>query len=306
MKIIFMGSPEFAAPTLSKLINHDCEIIAVYTKPSTHSGRGLRENKSVIHNLAEKYSLKVLTPKKLRTSDNIEQFKSLNPDIVIVAAYGLLIPKEFLEIPKHGFINIHPSDLPRWRGAAPIQRTIMAGDKKTAICIMKMDEGLDTGDIILRKEILLDDEITAKELHDKCSELGGEMILDVLGLLKKGAIEFTKQSHEGVTYADKIKSEEELINFNATAFEINNKIRAFSPRPSAYFIYKNEAIKIINAKAEKSSQNYLSGTVIDNKLGIACKDGIIRPILLQRHGRKMMYTDAFLRGFVISVGSKLI
>jgi methionyl-tRNA formyltransferase len=305
MRIIFMGSPEFAVPTLSKLVNYDCEIIAVYTKPPTHSGRGLRENKSVIHNLAEKFSLNVLTPKKLRTPDNIEQLKSLNPDIVIVVAYGLLIPKEFLKIPKYGFVNVHPSDLPRWRGAAPIQRTIMAGDKKTAICIMGMDEGLDTGDIILRKEILLDDEITAKELHDKCSEMGGEMILDVLGLFEKGSVKFTKQPHEGVTYADKIKSEEELINFNATAFEVNNKVRALSPRPGAYFVYKNEIIKIISAKVEKSNQNYLPGTIIDNKLGIACKDGVIRPILLQRHGRKMLYTDAFLRGFTIPVGSNI-
>ena len=300
-----MGSPAFSAPTLSRLINSDYEIVAVYTKPPTNSGRGLRQNKSAIHSLAEKFSLNVLTPKKLKTPESIEQFKSLNPDIVIVAAYGLLIPKEFLELPKHGFINIHPSDLPRWRGAAPIHRTIMAGDEKTAICIMKMDEGLDTGDIILRKEILLDNEITSKELHDKCSELGGEMILDALNLFEKGQVSFVKQSGEGVTYADKIISEEELLNFSLSAFEVNNKIRALSPKPGAYFIYKNEVIKIVSAVVEKSNENYQAGTVIDNKLGIACKDSIIRPILLQRNGKKMIYTDAFLRGYDIPMGSKL-
>ena len=300
-----MGSPAFSAPTLSRLINSDYEIVAVYTKPPTNSGRGLRQNKSAIHSLAEKFSLNVLTPKKLKTPESIEQFKSLNPDIVIVAAYGLLIPKEFLELPKHGFINIHPSDLPRWRGAAPIHRTIMAGDEKTAICIMKMDEGLDTGDIILRKEILLDNEITSKELHDKCSELGGEMILDALNLFEKGQVSFVKQSGEGVTYADKIISEEELLNFSLSAFDVNNKIRALSPKPGAYFIYKNEVIKIVSAVVEKSNKNYQAGIVIDNKLGIACKDSIIRPILLQRNGKKMIYTDAFLRGYDIPMGSKL-
>jgi methionyl-tRNA formyltransferase len=305
MKIIFMGSPEFAAPTLSRLIDFDCKIIAVYTKPPTNSGRGLKQNKSAIHNLAEKFSLNVLTPKKLKAPENLEQFKSFNPDIVIVAAYGLLIPKEFLEIPKYGFINIHPSDLPRWRGAAPIHRTIMAGDEKTAICIMKMDEGLDTGDIILRKEVLLDNEITAKELHDKCSELGGEMILDVLNIFEKDQVSYTKQSDEGVTYADKIISEEGLLNFNLPAFEVNNKIRALSPKPGAHFIYENEVIKIISAVVEKANENYQIGTVVDNKLGIACKDSIIRPILLQRNGKKMIYTDAFLRGYDVPMGSKL-
>jgi methionyl-tRNA formyltransferase len=249
--------------------------------------------------------LNVLTPKKLKAPESIEQFKSLNPDIVIVAAYGLLIPKEFLEIPKHGFINIHPSDLPRWRGAAPIHRTIMAGDEKTAICIMKMDEGLDTGDIILRKEILLDNEITAKELHDKCSELGGKMILDVLDLFEKDKVSYTKQSDEGITYADKIISDEGLLDFNLSAFEVNNKIRALSPKPGAYFIYKNELIKIISAVVEKINENYQLGTVVDDKLGIACRDSIIRPILLQRNGKKMIYTDAFLRGYDIPMGSKL-
>ena len=286
------------------MINSDYEIVGVYTKPPNNSGRGLRQNKSTIHSLAEKFSLNVLSPKKLKTPESIEQFKSLNPDIVIVASYGLLIPKEFLELPKHGFINIHPSDLPRWRGAAPIHRTIMAGDEKTAICIMKMDEGLDTGDIILRKEILLDNEITSKELHDKCSELGGEMILDALNLFEKGQVSYVKQSGEGVTYADKIISEEELLNFSLSAFEVNNKIRALSPKPCAYFIYKNEVIKIVSAVVEKSNKNYQAGIVIDNKLGIACKDSIIRPILLQRNGKKMIYTDAFLRGHDIPMGSK--
>lgn len=300
-----MGSPEFACPTLEKLANSNNEIIGVYTKAPRNSGRGMKEVKSAIHKIAEKFSLNIFTPQKLRNPDTLNQFRELNPDIAIVAAYGLIIPKEFLEIPRFGFINIHPSDLPRWRGAAPIQRTIMAGDKKTAICIMKMDEGLDTGDVILRKEIILDDEITAKELHDKCSKLGADMILEMLKLFEMNKVIYTKQNSKYITYAEKISSQEEVLNFNLSASEINNQIRAFSPKPGAYFTYNNEIIKIICATTEEGNDKHKPGTVIDNNLSIACIHGILKPTLLQRQGRKMIYTDAFLRGFNIPLGAML-
>ena len=305
MRIVFMGSPEFAAVTLSRIAETNNEIIAVYTKPPTFSGRGLRENKSVVHLKAEALSLNILTPQKLRTTEAIETFASLMPDIAIVSAYGLIIPKEFLQIPKHGFINIHPSDLPRWRGAAPIQRTIMAGDQKTAICIMRMDEGLDTGDILLRKELQLDNKITAKELHDKCASIGSEMVVEALTLIKKGEPLYEKQSSAGVTYAEKISSDEERIDFDVSANEVNCKIRALSPRPGAYFIYNNEIIKVITAEPIDSKHNFEPGLVIDDNLNIACRKGILKPILLQRSGKKMMYTDAFLRGFNIPANTKL-
>lgn len=300
-----MGSPEFAAPTLSSLVNTNHEIIAVYTKPPVSSGRGLKENKSVIHVLAEKLSLTILTPKKLGTSENIKIFASLKPDIAIVAAYGLIIPKEFLQIPKHGFINVHPSDLPRWRGAAPIQHTVMAGDEKTAVCIMKMDEGLDTGDIILRSEIQLNDKITAKELHDKCATLGSSMIVETLNLFEKNKVLFKKQSQVGITYAEKIIPTEGRVDFNLPAKKVNCKIRALSPRPGAYFFYNNEMIKIITAEVGSLKHDFKPGLVIDDKLSIACKEGIIKPTLLQRQGKKMVYTDAFLRGFKIPAGTVL-
>ncbi|WPX97223.1 Methionyl-tRNA formyltransferase [Candidatus Bandiella woodruffii] len=300
-----MGSPEFAAPTLLALVSTQHQVIAVYTKPPSYSGRGLQENKSVIHNLAEKFDISVMTPKRLRDSENIEVFRSFAPDIVVVAAYGLIIPKEFLQIPKYGFINVHPSDLPRWRGAAPIQRTIMAGDTKTAICIMQMDEGVDTGDIILRKEILLDDQITAKELHDMCAETGGKMVLETLSLIEQKKVLHKKQSDIGVTYAEKIQSNEEKIDFNLGAIEINCKIRTLSPRPGAYFFYNNEIIKIIKAQVVDLKHDFEPGMVIDDNLSIACKEGVIKPILLQRQGKKMIYTDAFLRGFNIPAGNKV-
>ncbi|MSO13235.1 methionyl-tRNA formyltransferase [Rickettsiales endosymbiont of Trichoplax sp. H2] len=305
MKIVFMGSPEFACPTLEKLANSNNEVVAVYTKAPKNSGRGMKEVKSAIHKLSEKFSLNIFVPKKLKDPDALNQFKEINPDIAIVAAYGLIIPKEFLEIPKFGFINIHPSDLPRWRGAAPIQRTIMAGDNKTAICIMRMDEGLDTGDIILRKKIILDNTLTAKELHDKCSKLGADMILEALKLFETNKVIYRKQDSIGITYAEKISSQEELLDFNLTAVEVNNVIRALSPKPGAYFIYNNEIIKIICATTEENNEKHQPGTVIDNNLSIACKDSILKPTLLQRQGRKMIYTDAFLRGFNITKGTKL-
>ena len=300
-----MGSPEFAVPTLLALSNTKHEIVAVYTKPPACSGRGLKKNKSVIHLLAEELSLAVFTPQKLRNPENIKIFMSLKPDIAIVAAYGLIIPKEFLNIPKHGFINVHPSDLPRWRGAAPIQHTIMAGDVKTAVCIMQMDEGLDTGCVILRKEIQLDDKITAKELHDKCADQGGNMVIKTLGLFERNKVLLEKQSQIGITYAEKISSDDRKIDFALSAREVNCKIRALSPKPGAYFMYNDEIIKIITAEVEGLKHDFKSGLVVNDKLNIACKEGVIKPTLLQRQGKKMMYTDAFLRGFYIPAGTVL-
>jgi methionyl-tRNA formyltransferase len=305
MEIIFMGSPAFATPALSEVANSKHKIIAVYTKPPRSSGRGLKENKSAIHLLAEKRQIKTLTPKTLKASEEIERFKSLNPDIVVLVAYSMIIPKEFLQIPKFGFINLHPSDLPRWRGAAPIQRTIMAGDKKTALCVMQMDAGLDTGDIILRKEILLDDKITAKELHDSSSELGAKMIIETLDLFEKNTVTYVKQSISGVTYAEKLSSNDSLLNFSLPAEKVNCQIRALSPKPGAYFRYNGEIIKIITAEVGIFEHNLLPGTVVDNNLSIACKTGVIKPTLLKREGRKMIYTTAFLRGFAIPEGTKL-
>ena len=300
-----MGSPKFAIPTLEKLVRSNNTVISVYTKAPVRVGRGLKTRYTIVHNLADKLNLKVNYPRKLQTVKNIEYFQSLNPDIVIVAAYGLLIPKELLKIPKYGFINIHPSSLPRWRGAAPIQRTIMAGDNKTEVCIIKINEGLDTGDILLRKEIILDNLITGKELHDQCAELGSRMILDVLNLFSLNQVVFTKQSSQGITYAKKISSQEGLLNFQLTVDELSNKIRALSPKPGAYFIYKNEIIKVIKAEIKLFNHSYLYGRVIDNKLSIACKDGILKPLLLQREGKKMIYNEAFLRGFSIQSGDRL-
>ena len=305
MKIIFMGSSTFAAPALNKLANSNHNILSVYTKPPSCAGRGLREIRNCIHELSDKLNFQVFTNLNERKNDDIENFLRMKPDIVVVVSYGVIIPEALLNIPKFGFINLHPSDLPRWRGAAPIQRTIMSGDKKTAICVIKIDQGLDSGDILLREEIILDDKVTAQELQDYCANTGGDMILKVLNLFEENKINYIKQNKYDITYASKILAEEKLLNFHLGVNEVNNKIRAFSPKPGAYFMHNNEKIKIISAKVDICYHDQKPGVVVDNNLGIACKNGILRPTLLQRQGKKMIYTEAFLRGFKIMKGDQM-
>jgi methionyl-tRNA formyltransferase len=305
MKIVFMGTPQFAVPALQKLLTSKHEIIGVYTREPKPAGRGQQVNKTPVHMLAEENNVKVYHPKTLRNADNIEELKALNADIIVVSAYGMILPKAVLEAFRFGAVNIHPSKLPRWRGASPIQRTIMAGDTETSICIMQMDEGLDTGDIILEKPYPVNEEITAKELMDYLATESGDLLLEALEQIEEGTVKLRKQSEEGVTYADKFTKEDELIDWKQDARAINCHIRTLSPKPGAYFMYKGEIIKIIVAEYSMESVKAAPGTVIDDKLTIACGSGVLKPKLLQRQGRKMIYTDAFLRGFAIHMGDML-
>ncbi|PIR34738.1 MAG: methionyl-tRNA formyltransferase [Alphaproteobacteria bacterium CG11_big_fil_rev_8_21_14_0_20_44_7] len=285
MKIIFMGTPDFAVPCLQKLISSEHEIVAVYTAAPKPAGRGKKLRASPVQIVAEENNLNIKTPKSLKTEELPEC------DMAIVAAYGLLLPKHVLQTPKYGCLNIHPSDLPRWRGAAPIQRTIMAGDKKTAICIMQMDEGLDTGDIVAREDLLLDDNITASELHDKCAERGAEMVLEVLADIDN--MKPVPQSDEGVTYAAKISKDDMRVDWQKAAHEIYNQIRAVNP----YFEYENERIKIFSA--EIIDMQGKAGEVLDNELAVACGQRAIRILKLQKPGKKPILADEFLRGNAI-------
>lgn len=306
MKVVFMGTPDFAVPALQKLIESKHAIIGVYTKPPKPAGRGYQELKSKVHLLAEKHNLTVLVPSTLRTDINFKQLQDLQPDVIVVAAYGLILPQSVLDLPKYGCINIHPSKLPRWRGAAPIQHTILSGDKETAVCIMQMDAGLDTGDILLQKDLAVPEIMTAYQLHDKAAQIGGEMVLEVLDILQSGEAKPIKQTEEGLVYATKLNREDELINWEKSAFEINCQIRTFTPRPAAYFRFDNEVIKVIEATYIADSHTYKSGEVVDDNLKIACGGGgFLQPMLLQREGKKQIYTDAFLRGFSIPRGSLL-
>ncbi len=306
MRLIFMGTPAFAVPTLQALISSKHQVIAVYTKPPQPAGRGQQESISPIHILALEHGITVYTPKSLRHKEEAMKMANLKPDIAVVAAYGLILPQSILDIPPNGCINIHPSSLPRWRGAAPLQWTILSGDTNSTMCIMRMDAGMDTGDIILRQEVELPDTINIKELHDQMAQLGAEMVLQALQQIESGTATYTPQDAEGATHATKLTRQHERLQFNQPIHLVHAQVRAFSPRPGAYFEYHGEIVKVISANYTiDESITAPAGTVLDNDLSIAAIGGILHPTLLQRQGRKMIYTDAFLRGFPIPAGSFL-
>lgn len=303
MRVVFMGTPEFAVPTLAALQASKHEIVAVYTQPPRPAGRGQKETPSPVHMFALEHNLPIYTPVSLKSTEAQAEFASHKADIAVVVAYGLLLPKAILETYPLGCINVHPSLLPRWRGAAPIQRTIMAGDKKTAIVIMKMDEGLDTGDMLLTEHINIPEGMNAGELHDILSQKSAPLILKVLD--KTTSITPHKQSEIGITYAKKISKEDCAIDWSKSAEEIYHQILGLSPMQGAYFSYNNEIIKVFNAKIEKLYTTANVGTIIDDKLGIACGDGILHPLILQRPNKKRMSVNEFLHGFTISAGTVL-
>lgn len=305
MRIVFMGTPGFALPTLKALHNSDHEIVAVYTQPPRPAGRGQRDTPSPVYEFAEKNNLTLFTPLSLKSKEEQEKFASHKADIAVVVAYGLLLPKPILEAYPMGCINVHPSKLPRWRGAAPIQRTVMAGDKETAIIIMQMDEGLDTGDILLAKPYEIADGTNAGELHDKLANEAAPMVLEALKRLADKTITPVKQQDTGVEYAKKITKEECRIDWNRPAAEINQKILGLSPSPGAYFMHNGENIKIFEANLGDCPLVEKPGTILDKELGIACNPGALHPQILQRPGKKRMSLPEFLHGFNFNPGDKV-
>lgn len=299
-----MGTPDFAVPALNRLIKSNHEIIAVYTQKPKAAGRGMEVKKSKVHEVAEANNIKVYTPDSLKSDEEKNNFKNLNADIAVVAAYGMLLPKEILQGTKHGCINIHPSLLPRWRGAAPLQRTIMAGDNHTAVCIMQMNEGLDTGDIILKEEFDIPDSTNVGWLHDKCAEIGAELTLKAIEQISTGTAKYIKQSEQGVTYAKKITKEDEKIDFNKNGNEILNQIRGLSPYMGANFILNNKKHKIFEAEfiLFKNTSDEL-GKILNDQFHISCKDGCIVPKTIQKEGSKKMSIEEFLRGNKTPVGT---
>jgi methionyl-tRNA formyltransferase len=286
MKVVFMGTPVFALPTLKALISSEHKVVAVYTQPPRPAGRGQKETPSPVHQFALEKNIPAYTPVSLKTPEAQAQFASHNADIAVVVAYGLLLPKTILGAYPRGCINVHPSKLPRWRGAAPIQRTIMAGDKETAICIMQMDEGLDTGDILLQKNFAITDGTTAGALHDWLAEEAAPLVLDVL----KNNPPPLKQQNTGVEYANKITKEECRIDWSKPAETIYYQILGLSPIPGASFEHKGEIIKIFNAHYSKTNSE-------DGKYSIPCNPGRIYPTELQRPGKKRMTVNEFMLGF---------
>lgn len=299
MKVIFMGTPDFSVPALRRLATEH-EIVCVYTREPKAAGRGKDLSKTPIHLLAEELGIEVRTPKTLRNEDEQNRFAALNADVAVVAAYGLILPKPVLDACPLGCLNIHASLLPRWRGAAPIQRSIEAGDKKSGVTIMQVAEGLDTGDMLLKGEIDITPETTGEILHDNLAVMGADLISRVLADIKKYPPR--KQQDELACYAKKIEKTEAKADFSLSAEELCLKIRAFNPYPAIYFEYRGERFKILFA--EKVNKAGKIGEILnsDNSLEIACGKDAINILEIQRQGKKPMEISELLRGFSFSKG----
>ncbi|SEM84416.1 methionyl-tRNA formyltransferase [Nitrosomonas marina] len=304
MKIIFAGTPVFAATALDALISANHEIALVLTQPDRPAGRGMKMTASAVKRLAEAHGLTILQPPSLKDPQWHASITAANADVMVVAAYGLILPQPVLSIPHAGCLNIHASLLPRWRGAAPIQRAIQAGDKETGITIMQMDAGLDTGDILLKKCIPILPEDTAQTLHDKLCALGAHAIVKALELLKQQKLLPVKQDDLQASYAAKIKKNESQIDWHLPAVEIERQIRAFNPVPGAHTVLQDHQIKIWQAKAT-SGQSDQPGKILaihPDGIIVACGSGILRLETVQRSGGKKLTAADFLAGFKISVG----
>jgi len=299
MRIIFMGSPQFAVPALDALVEAGHEIAAVYCQPPRPAGRGKADRKTAVHERAEQLSLEVRTPRTLRNAEEQAKFAALDADLAVVAAYGLILPKPILGAPKMGCVNIHASLLPRWRGAAPIQRAILAGDSVSGVTIMQMDEGLDTGPMLLKKELPLDRK-NAGQVTEEMSKLGAAALLEWL----QGPTSPQPQPYEGETYAAKVDKAEARIDWARSAEEIERQVRAFAPFPGAWFEANGERIKLLGARAGSNASGK-PGEVLDDCLNIAAGEGYVRPLRVQRAGRSAMTVDELLRGFAIPKGTIL-
>jgi methionyl-tRNA formyltransferase len=303
LRVVFMGTPDFSVPTLKAILEAGHSVAAVYAQPPRPAGRGMDVRKSPVHQFADGRSLPVLTPATLKGDAERAEFAALGADVAVVVAYGLILPAAILEAPRHGCLNLHASDLPRWRGAAPIQRAIMAGDQVTAACVMRMDAGLDTGPVCLREQVPIGPDMSASQLHDELASRGAALMVNALSRLTAGALRCTAQGTEGITYATKIGKDEARINFMHPAQAVHDHIRAFSPVPGAWITIGNERVRVLAAipTPEKGSP----GTVLDAALTIACGTGSVRLVTLQRAGKRPMPADDFLRGFPVPPGAKL-
>ena len=298
MRIIFMGSPQFAVPSLDALVEAGHKVVAAYTQPPRRADRGKAERKTAVHERAEKLRIEVRTPRTLRDPDEQARFRGLDADIAVVAAYGLILPEPILEAPKGRCINVHASLLPRWRGAAPIQRAILAGDEVSGVTIMQMDEGLDTGPMLHRLTLDIRGK-NAGQVTDELAHLGAQALLDWLA----NPTPPEPQPIAGATYAAKIDKAEARIEWTLAAEQIERQVRAFNPLPGAWFEASGERIKLLEAAAEEASGQ--RGEVLDDRLTIACGHGSVRALVVQRAGRAPMGAGELLRGFPIAQGTIL-
>ena len=302
MRLAFMGTPDFSVPTLARLVEQGHDIVAVYSQPPRPKGRGLETEPSPVAKFAQAHGLDVRTPQSLKSSEAQAEFASVALDAAIVVAYGLLLPKAILDAPRLGCFNLHASLLPRWRGAAPIHRAVMAGDEETGVMVMRMEEGLDTGPMLMAERVRIGRKTTG-ELHDELAQLGADLMVRALSALGRGGIAEHAQASEGVTYAKKITKDESRIDWSKSAREIDCLVRGLSPSPGAWSETRGERLKILYAVPVEGRG--APGEVIDGEPTIACGEGALKLLRLQRAGRAPMDAGEFLRGFPLQQGDRL-
>ena len=306
MRVIYMGTPHFAVPTLMEIAGQGHDIAAVYTQPPRPAGRGMDERKSPVHEAAEVLGLDVRHPSTLK--DRADEIAALEADVTVVAAYGLILPPAVIDATHHGAYNVHASLLPRWRGAAPVARAVMAGDTETGVTIMKMDEGLDTGAIAMIERTAISAEDTAGTVTERLARLGADLMVRALGGLERGALDPTPQPETGVTYAHKIEKAEARIDFTRPASAVRNHIHGLNPVPGAWTLLRigdrDERIKVLRAVVTDAEGTQVPGTILDRSLSVACGDGALRLIELQRAGKGVADADAFLRGARVGPGAR--
>jgi len=303
LRLIFMGTPDFAVPTFVELAARGHEIVAVYTRAAKPAGRGMDMQVTPVERAARRLALPVFTPQTLKDADAQRMFRAHDADVAVVVAYGLILPKPVLEAPRLGCFNVHASLLPRWRGAAPINRAIMAGDAESGVTIMKMDEGLDTGAMAMAELMTVGADMTAGELHDALSRLGADLMLRALAAAERGSLSLTPQPATGVTYAEKISKNETRIDWTKPWKDVHNHIRGLSPHPGAWFEIDGDRVKA--QRSTKGERSGTPGTVLDDELTVACGDGAVRLVEIQRSGKQPMGAEEFLRGTPVKAGTRL-
>jgi len=303
LRLVFMGTPEFAAPTLDAIARSGHKVTAVYTRPPRPAGRGMAMQGSPVAQRAERFGMPVFTPKSLRDAGAVEALRAHGAEAAVVVAFGLILPKPVLELLPLGCFNLHASLLPRWRGAAPIQRAIMAGDRETGVAVMKMEEGLDTGPVAMMQRIAIGPDATAGDLHDELATRGADLMVRALSELEKRALRLTPQPGNGATYASKIEKSETRIDWTQSWNKVHDHCRGLSPFPGAWFEHANGRIKVL--RTTKGNGAGEPGRVLDDALTIACGEGAIRIVELQREGKKPMRAEEFLRGTPLAPGATL-
>jgi methionyl-tRNA formyltransferase len=310
MRLVFMGTPEFAVPTLSALVQQGHDILACYTRPPARQGRGKKEQPSPVHQAAQSFAIPVFTPKSLKKGEALQALLAMPVDAIIVVAYGLILPQLVLDHPRHGCLNLHGSLLPRWRGAAPLHRAVMAGDRETGVMVMKMEAGLDTGPVAMVEHLPLTSAMTTGDVHDQLARLGADLMVRAVAALERGGLTFQPQSQEGVTYARKIDKAETAIDWSEPAEKIRNHIHGLSPFPGAYLSLPDARkpgqppvrIKILRCDVVKKEHQAAPATVLDDQLTIACGRDALRPVLLQKAGKTPVSLKDFLNGMKIVPG----